>query len=154
MISYGNKKVESVQPVQMNIRQSNTYKKDLRIHWKLSTILKTSNKSVWSNGFRYVKVCILWKCIQYNIHWDKTDMLKKFPSDKISGIKHALFFLSFSFFLVKVLFLICDSYMIWSTRFVSVKLYVKFSIFDSVLFLLNFTFMFHKMHGLFDFKTS
>ena len=146
--------MESVQPVQMNIRQSNTYKKDLRIHWKLSTILKTSNKSVWSNGFRYVKVCILWKCIQYNIHWDKTDMLKKFPSDKISGIKHALFFLSFSFFLVKVLFLICDSYMIWSTRFVSVKLYVKFSIFDSVLFLLNFTFMFHKMHGLFDFKTS
>ena len=66
----------------------------LRIHWRLSTILKTSNKSVWSNVFWYVKVCIFWKCIQYTIHWDKTQMLKKFPSDKINGTKNALFFLS------------------------------------------------------------
>ena len=66
----------------------------LRIHWRLSMILKTSNKSVWSNVFWYVKVCIFWKCIQYTIHWDKTQMLKKFPSDKINGTKNALFFLS------------------------------------------------------------
>ena len=66
----------------------------LRIHWRLSTVLKTSNKSVWSNVFWYVKVCIFWKCIQYTIHWDKTQMLKKFPSDKINGTKNALFFLS------------------------------------------------------------
>ena len=66
----------------------------LRIYWRLLTILKTSNKSVWSNVFWYVKVCIFWKCIQYTIHWDKTQMLKKFPSDKINGTKNALFFLS------------------------------------------------------------
>ena len=35
---------------------------------KLSTIFKTSNKSVWSNVFWYVKVCIFWKCIQYPMH--------------------------------------------------------------------------------------
>ena len=34
------------------------------------------------------------------------------------------------------------------------KLCVGFSIFDSVLFLLNFIFLFNKKHGLFDFKTS
>ena len=66
----------------------------LKIHWRLSTILETNDKSVWSNVFWYVKVCIFWKCIQYTIHWDKTQILKKFPSDKINGTKNALFFLS------------------------------------------------------------
>ena len=65
----------------------------LRIHWRFPTILKISNKSVWSNVFWYVKVCIIWKCIQYTIHWDKTPMLKKIPLDKINGTKNALFFL-------------------------------------------------------------
>ena len=63
------------------------------MHWRLSTILGTSRESVWSNVFWYVKVCILWKCIQYTIHWDRTEILKKFPSDKINGTKNALFFL-------------------------------------------------------------
>ena len=63
----------------------------LRIRWRYSTILKTSNKSAWSNIFWYVKVCIFWKCIQYAIHWAKTQMLKKFPSDKINDTKSALF---------------------------------------------------------------
>ena len=44
--------------------------------------------------FWYVKDCIFWKGIQYTIHWDKTQMLKNFPSDKISGTENALFFLS------------------------------------------------------------
>ena len=65
----------------------------LRTNWRLSTILKTSNKSVQSNAFWYVKVCILWKCIQYTIHWDKTQILNKFSLDKINGTKNALFFL-------------------------------------------------------------
>ena len=56
--------------------------------------------------------------------------------------------------LIIVLLLICDSYMSWSTRFISLKLCVGFSIFDSVSFLLKFIFLFNKMHGLFDFKTS
>ena len=46
-------------------------------------------KSVWSNVFWYVKVSILWKCVQYTIHWDKTNMF--FPSDKINGTKNVLF---------------------------------------------------------------
>ena len=120
----------------------------LRIHGRLLTILKTCNKSIWSNVFWYVKVCIFWKCIQYTIHWDKTQLLKKFPSEKINCTKNALFFLSrapthhnFTF-------------MSWSTRFVSLKLCVGFSNFDSVSFLLKFIFFFNKMHGFFDFKTS
>ena len=40
-------------------------------------ILKTSNKSLWSRVFWYVKVCIFWKCIQYIIHCEKTQILKK-----------------------------------------------------------------------------
>ena len=60
----------------------------LRIHWRLSTILKTSNKRVWSNVFWFIKVYIFWKLIQYNIHADKTQLLKK-SSDKIN-----VFFLS------------------------------------------------------------
>ena len=54
----------------------------LRIHWRLSTILKRSNKIVWSNAFWYVKVYIFWKFIEYTIHWDKTQMLTKFRSDQ------------------------------------------------------------------------
>ena len=57
----------------------------LRIHWRLSMILKTSNKSVWSNVSRSIKVCIFGKCIQYTIHLGKTQMSKKFPSEKING---------------------------------------------------------------------
>ena len=30
-----------------------------------------------SNVFWYVKVCIFWKCIQYTILWDQTQMLNK-----------------------------------------------------------------------------
>ena len=50
--------------------------------------------NVWSNVLWYIKVCILEKCIQYTMHWDKTQVLKKIPSDKINGAKNALFLLS------------------------------------------------------------
>ena len=66
---------------------------NLRIYWRLSTILETSSKSVWSNIFWYVKACIFWKYIQYTIYWDKTQNLKKFHSDKINGTKNILSFL-------------------------------------------------------------
>ena len=67
-----------------------------RIHWRLSTILETSSKTVWSNVSWYVIICIFWKCIQYTIHWDKTQTLNKFPSDKKKRYKNALFFLSWA----------------------------------------------------------
>ena len=49
----------------------------LRIHWRLSTILETSNKIFWSDVFWYIKVysVIFWKCIQYTIHWDQTQIV-------------------------------------------------------------------------------
>ena len=53
---------------------------------------KNKQKSIWSNVFWYVKVWIFWRCIQYTIHWDKTQMLKQIPSDKINGTKNDLFF--------------------------------------------------------------
>ena len=93
----------------------------LRIQWRLSAIFKRSNKSVWSNIFWYIKGCILWNCIQYTIHWDKSQTLKNFPSDKINGTKLPSFFLC-KLRLITVLLLICDSYMSWSTKFVSLKL--------------------------------
>ena len=39
---------------------------------------ENKQKSVWSNVFWHVKVCIFWKCIQYNKHQEKTQMLKSF----------------------------------------------------------------------------
>ena len=56
--------------------------------------------------------------------------------------------------LITILLSIYDSNVSWSTRLVSQKLYVEFSIIDSILFLLRFIFLFNKMHGLIDFKTS
>ena len=64
----------------------------LRIHWRLSAILKTSKKVYEVTFFWYVKVCILWKCVQYTIHWVKTQMLEKVSSDKID--KNVVVFLS------------------------------------------------------------
>ena len=53
-----------------------------------------NKQSVWSNVFWYVKVYIFWKFIQYTTHWDKTQMLKKFPLDKTNVTKNTLFLLS------------------------------------------------------------
>ena len=52
---------------------------------------KNKQKTIWSNAFWYVKVCIFCKCIQHTIQWDKTQ-LKRIPSYNINGTKNALFF--------------------------------------------------------------
>ena len=128
----------------------------LRIHWRLSMVLETSSKSVWSNVFWHVKVCRFRKCIQYTIHWDKTQILKKFPSDKIKGTKMpSSFFCEFQ--LITVLLLICNSYMSWSTRFLSLKLCMGFSVFSSISFSISicfFIYIFISISILFDCKTS
>ena len=120
---------------------------DLRIHWRLSTILETSGKTVWINIFWYVKVCIFWKFIQYTVHWDKIQIFKKLSSDKITAQKMPSFFFR-KLQVITVLLLICDSYMSWGTGFVSLELWLGFSISDSV-----FIEVYCLMHGLFDFKT-
>ena len=113
---------------------------------------KNKQRSVRRNALLYVEVSIFWKCIQYTIYWDKTQILNKLPLDKINGTKMpSFFFLKPQ--LMAVLLLNCDSCMSSSTGLVCLKLCVGFSIFDSVSLLLQFTF-FNKMHGLFDFKMS
>ena len=76
--------------------------------------------------------------MHYIIHWGKTQMSKKIPSDKMNVTKNAVFFLSrapthrsFTFNL--------QPYTIWSTWFISLKLCVGLPIFESVslLFLLK-----------------
>ena len=136
-----------------NSMQVMKIKKLLKDPLKALYDFKNKQKIAWSNVFWCVRVRVFWKCIQYSIHWDKTQMLKKIPFDKINGTKNALFFLlraptnqSFTFnlrFLYEL-----------KHKFVSLKLCVGFSIFDFFSFLLKFIFLFNKIHGLFDFKTS
>ena len=101
---------------------------------------KNKQKSAWNNVFWYVNVCIFWNCIHYNIHWDKTQMIKSLPSDKINGTKNAFFFF-LEVHIITVSHLVCDSYINWKTKFVSLKLCVWFSIFNSFSFLLKFIFL-------------
>ena len=44
----------------------------LRIHWRLLRILETSRKVYDIMIFSFEKVWIFWKCIHYNLHWDKS----------------------------------------------------------------------------------
>ena len=55
---------------------------------------ENEQKSLWSNDSLNVKVCIFWKCIQYAIHWDKTQMLKKFSFGQNKQYKKYPLFLS------------------------------------------------------------
>ena len=89
---------------------------------------------------------IFLKCIQYTIHLVKTQIEKKYLSDKINGTTNSVF--SRELQLIRVLLLICDSYKRWSTRFFSLKLCAAFSIFSSVSFLSMFIFLFNNIHGL------
>ena len=97
---------------------------------------------VWSisNIARNVKVCILWKFIQYTVHWDKTQVLKKISFGKKNVTKNVIPFFFCDLQIIIVLLLICHSYISWSTRLVSLKLCVGFSIFDCVAFLLKLIF--------------
>ena len=65
----------------------------LRMH-KFSTVLETSNKSVWSNFFWHVKVWVYSENIFNTLYMKVKQILKKFPSDKINDTKNALFFVS------------------------------------------------------------
>ena len=82
---------------------------------------------------------MFWKCIPYTIHWDKTQMLKKFPSDKKNGTNDAIFFLSLApihhsltfnlWFLYELKYKVCLSKIVcgifhFRFRFVFIKVYV------------------------------
>ena len=99
--------------------------------------------------FLICKSMYIWKCIQYTIQWNKTQI----SSNKINRTENALFFLSqpptHPSFTFDLRFL-CE--LMHKARIS--KTVCGITIFDSVLFLLKFMFLFNKMHGLFDFKTS
>ena len=101
---------------------------------------KNKNKSVWGNVFWYTKVYIFWKFIQYSIHWEEIQTLQKIPlAGKISVRTNPLCFLRASIH-HSFVFLIHDSCMSCITMFASLKACVKFSIFDTVSYLLKCTF--------------
>ena len=89
---------------------------------KASNDFKNKQKSVWRNAFWYSKVCILWKFIQYTIHGDETQMLKKNSFGQNKQYKKCSYFFFRELQLTTVSLLICDSCMSWNTRFVSLKL--------------------------------
>ena len=68
-------------------------------------------------------------------------MLKKISFGQNKRYKKCTLFFFRELQLISVLLLICDSYISWSTSLVSLKLWVGFSIFDSVSFLLKFIFL-------------
>ena len=76
-------------PSPLSLSLYSTFKDTLKVF----NDFKNKHKSVWSNVFWYLKVCIFRNYTWYVVHWVKTNMLKKFPSDKINGRKNALFFL-------------------------------------------------------------
>ena len=110
---------------------------------------KNKQKSVWSNVFWYIKAYIFWKYIQYTIPWDKTQLLKNFTSKKKKKnfTNNTLFFLSIApthhcfIFGLRLIYELKHS-----SRFVSLRLCVRFSNFDFISFLLKFTFLFNKKH--------
>ena len=74
------------------------------------------------------------------LHQDKTQMLKKvFQIKKTLQKMHSFFFLKLQ--LIRVLYLICSLYTSWSTTFISLKVRVAFSIFNS-----TFIFVFIKVY--------
>ena len=79
------------------------------------------------------------RCKYIKIH--QNTKLKKFCSEKTSCTKYALFY---------PLHKICP----FSKICYNSSQCGGYSVFHSVSFLLNFIFLFNKMHGLFDFKTS
>ena len=127
----------------------------ITIHWRCMKILKIS-KNVHEVIFSDIWKCIYLikrKFIQYLIHWEKTQMLKKVPLDKIkSQIIHFFDFLKLQ--LITVVILIHNFYTSWSTRFISLKACLGFSIINFVLFSLKFSFLFNKKQEIFEFQPS
>ena len=69
----------------------------LRIHWRLSTILKTSSESLWSSAFWYVKVYIYSESSFNTLYIEiKTQMLKKVTSYKKCKTLQKILFFSFA----------------------------------------------------------
>ena len=129
--------------------------------WSLFLLTLQAQSSITLLKRESNKGAILWilrnlKFVQYTIHWYKIQMLKKISSGQNKRYKkrHSFFFRELQ--LIPLLLLISNSYTSWSIWFISLKLWVRFFIFSSILFLLNLILLFSKKNRLFwffDFKT-
>ena len=122
------------------------------IHWRISRILKTSKILYEVMLFDTCKSMYILK--MYSIHYTlskKTQILRKFPSDKINGTKYAFFLLSWApshhSFTFNLRFLYELKHKVHLSKTVSF-------IFLFWFLFVKFNFLFNKIHGLFDFKTS
>ena len=127
----------------------NVYKKGLlKDTLKAFNDLETSNKSVSSNVFWYVKYA--YSESVFNVLYIEIKH-KQFSSEKINNTKNAFFYLSRTP-IITVSHLICDSYKSWSTSFVSLKLCGIFYFRFRFVFI-KFIFFFNKKRvHLSDFK--
>ena len=116
--------------------------KILRYNEGFRRFLKKATKvyGVGINIFWCVTAYIFWKFIQYTVHWDKTKMLKKFPSDKINVRKmYSFFFLEIR--LNTVLLLIHNFCTSWITKLSSLKLSGIFHFQFSLVFMKVYNFV-------------
>ena len=93
-------------------------------------------------------------CVKYTIHGDKTQMLKKFSSNKINGTKNVLFLLSrdptHHSFTFNLRFLNELKHKIRLSKTVRGNFHFRFH-FVLFKFMFLFSKMFNEIHGLFDF---
>ena len=83
----------------------------LRIHWRLSMILNITKKMYEICVFWCAKKYIFWKCVQYTIHSDKTN-IKKISSGENKRYKKCSFLFG-KVQLIRVLLLTCNDFMSW-----------------------------------------
>ena len=134
-------------PFQHLVKQRKYF--SLMIHWRLSTISKTSNKNVCSNVFWYVKVYIFGKFLNCTLHWDNRNVKEKFPSPKKNVTKYILFYLLQDQFYFNLRFL----YELMQKTHLSKTMCGIFHFRFCLLFIEVYIF-FNKKHGLFHFKRS
>ena len=124
---------------------------EFKVTLKAFDDFKNTQKSFWSNVFWYVIVCIFWKCIQYTIHWDKTQMLKKFLWTK-QIVQNKTFFLlkapSHHSFTFNLLFLYELKYNVRLSKTVCGIFYFQFRF----VFIKVYIFVQQNVYGLFEFK--
>ena len=90
-------------------------------YFKFKYTLKSFNQFFYNNIFWHVNVYIFWKFVEYTLHWDKKQISKN-----ISLGQNTLFFFRVIQLTRVYTFNLRDSYMSWNTRFVTVKLFVRF----------------------------
>ena len=126
--------------------------KPLKDTLKAFNDFKNKQKSVWSNIFWYIKVCIFWGCIRYTMHRDKTNVkkfsfrqnkrYKKCPLFFLGAPTHHIFTLNLPF-LYKLKHNVCPSEDVWEI------LHFRFP-----FVFINVYILFNEIHGLFNFRTS